>query len=135
VAERLLRGAYEALAAVDETAIRTSVAASLALALYEQGRDSEALEFTLDSERTADSDDVQAQASWRAVRARVLRRRREEEAEADRLAAEAVELARGTDDPNLTAMALVAAGSVDEAAALYEAKGNLTALARCKRHA
>ena len=126
-AERLLRGAYAALKAADETAIRTSVAAALALALYEQGRDDEALEFTLDSERTADSDDVQAQASWRAVRARLLRRRGEE-ADASRLAAEAVELARATDDPNLTAMALVAAGSLDEAAALYEAKGNVAAL-------
>jgi tetratricopeptide (TPR) repeat protein len=126
-AERLLRGAYAALEAADETAIRTSVAAVLGLALYEQGRDDEALEFTLDSERTADDDDVQAQASWRAVRARILRRRGDE-ADAARLAAEAVALARGTDDPNLTAMALVAAGSLDEAGALYEAKGNLAAL-------
>ena len=31
---------------------------------------------------------------------------------------------------NLTALALVAAGSVEEARALYEAKGNLAALAR-----
>jgi class 3 adenylate cyclase len=126
-AERLLRGTYAALEAADETAIRTSVAAALALALYEQGRDAEAFEFTLDSERTADSDDVQAQASWRAVRARLLRRRGEE-GDAARLAAEAVELARATDDPNLTATALVAAGSLDEAAALYEAKGNVAAL-------
>jgi class 3 adenylate cyclase/tetratricopeptide (TPR) repeat protein len=126
-AEELLRSTYAALKAADETAIRASVAAVLALALYEQGRDEEALEFTLDSEATADSDDVQAQASWRAVRARVVRRRGEQ-AEADRLAREAVALARGTDDPNLTALALIAAGSVDEAAALYDAKGNVAAL-------
>jgi hypothetical protein len=130
-AERLLRGTYATLEAADETAIRTSVAAALALALHEQGRDDEALAFTEDSERTADADDVQAQASWRAVRARVLRRRGS--AEATALASEAVRLARGTDDPNLTAMALLAAGEVDGAARLYEAKGNLAALRALSR--
>jgi tetratricopeptide (TPR) repeat protein len=130
-AERLLSGTYATLEAAEETAIRTSVAAALALALHEQGRDDEALAFTEDSERTADADDVQAQASWRAVRARVLRRRGS--AEATALASEAVRLARGTDDPNLTAMALLAAGEVDEAARLYEAKGNLAALRALSR--
>jgi class 3 adenylate cyclase/tetratricopeptide (TPR) repeat protein len=126
-AERLLRDAYAALEAVDETAIRTSVAAALAQALHAQSRDDEALAFTEDSEATAADDDVQAQATWRAVRASLLRRSGSVE-EAEALAAEAVSLARGTDDPNLTALALAAAGSVDEAAALYEAKGNVAAL-------
>jgi class 3 adenylate cyclase/tetratricopeptide (TPR) repeat protein len=121
-AERLLRSAYTSLAAADETAIRTSVAAALALALYEQGRDDEALSFTRDSEATAAEDDVQAQAMWRAVRARILGE--------PALAAEAVALARGTDDPNLTAAALLAAGDVDGARALYEAKGNVAAARR-----
>src|SRR3954454_11286613 len=123
-AERILRGAYAALEAADETAIRTSVAAALALALYEQGRLDEALEFTRDSETTAADDDVQAQAMWRLVRARVL--------DEPALASEAVALARGTDDPNLTEAALVAAGSLEEARALYEAKGNLAAAARLR---
>jgi class 3 adenylate cyclase/tetratricopeptide (TPR) repeat protein len=131
-AEALLRSTYASLEAVDETAIRASVAATLALALYEQGRDDEALAFTEHSERTADDDDVQAHASWRAVRARVMRRRGED-ADAERLALEAVALARGTDDPNLTAMALMAAGAEREAAALYTAKGNLTALSGLSR--
>jgi class 3 adenylate cyclase/tetratricopeptide (TPR) repeat protein len=121
-AERILRGTYAALEAADETAIRTSVAASLAQALYEQGRHDEALEFTRDSEATAAEDDVQAQAMWRAVRASVLGE--------PALAAEAVALARGTDDPNLTAAALLAAGEVSEALSLYEAKGNLAAARR-----
>jgi ATP/maltotriose-dependent transcriptional regulator MalT len=128
-AESLLRGAYATLEAADETAIRTSVAAVLAQALWEQGRDDEALAFTEDSEATAADDDVQAQATWRAVRASVLRRRGESDAAA-RLAEEAVALARGTDDPNLTALTLVASGALPEARALYEAKGNLAALAR-----
>ena len=119
-AEALLRDTYAALQAVDETAIRTSVAAALASALASQGREEEALEFTLDSEATAADDDVEAQVRWRAVRASILGD--------PSLALEAVELARGTDDPNLTAMALLAAGSRDEAAALYEAKGNVAAL-------
>jgi hypothetical protein len=55
-------------------------------------------------------------------------RRRGEDADAERLALEAVALARGTDDPNLTAMALLATGAEHEAAALYTVKGNLTAL-------
>ena len=126
-AEALLRDAYAALEAVDETAIRTSVAAALAQALHAQGRDEEALAFTEDSEATAGDDDVQAQAMWRAVRASLLRRSGSVEA-AEAVAGEAVELARGTDDPNLTAMALLAAGSVYDAAALYEAKGNVAAL-------
>jgi tetratricopeptide (TPR) repeat protein len=124
-AEALLRGAYAALQAVDETAIRTSVAAALALALHAQGRDEEALRFTEDSEATAADDDVQAQATWRAARATIVG--------SASLAHEAVSLARGTDDPNLTAMALLAAGSVDDAAALYEAKGNVAALAALAR--
>ena len=105
------------------------MAALLAQALLDQGRDEEALAFTGTARPTAADDDVQAQATWRAVRAMLLAGRGEA-SEAARLAREAVELARGTDDPNLTALALVAAGSVDEARALYEAKGNVAALAR-----
>jgi ATP/maltotriose-dependent transcriptional regulator MalT len=121
-AERLLRGTYAALEAADETAIRTSVAAALAQALHAQGREEEALQFTRDSEATAADDDVQAQAMWRAVRASILQE--------PELAREAVALARGTDDPNLTAAALLAAGEVEEARALYEAKENLAAARR-----
>jgi hypothetical protein len=121
-AERLLRGAYESLQAADESAIRTSVAAALAQALFEQGLSDEALEYTRDSEAMAADDDVQAQAMWRVVRARIL--------EEPALAREAVALARGTDDPNLTAAALSAAGELAEARALYEAKGNVAAARR-----
>src|SRR5439155_14921351 len=104
----------------------------LAQALAAQGRDDEALAATADSERMAAEDDVQAQVTWRAVRAGLLRRSGSA-AEADALAAEAVSLARATDDTNLTALALAAAGDVDGAAALYEAKGNSAALAALRR--
>ena len=66
------------------------------------------------------------------MRATILARRDETD-EAERLAGEAVELARATDDPNLLAMALLAAGQTDEAAALYEAKGNSAALRALSR--
>jgi ATP/maltotriose-dependent transcriptional regulator MalT len=131
-AELLLRAAYTTLEAADETAIRTSVAAALAQALAARGHDDEALAFTEDSERTAAAGDIQPQVTWRAVRASVLSRRDEAE-EAERLAEEAVELARATDDPNLLAMALLAAGVVGEAADLYETKGNTAALEALSR--
>jgi tetratricopeptide (TPR) repeat protein len=131
-AELLLRAAYATLEAADETAIRTSVAAALAQALAARGQDDEALAFTEDSERMAAPDDIQPQVTWRAVRAAVLGRRDDGE-EAERLAQEAVELARATDDPNLLAMALLAAGEVAEAEELYEAKGNAAALAGLSR--
>ncbi|MEA2431004.1 MAG: hypothetical protein QOI19_1477, partial [Thermoleophilaceae bacterium] len=131
-AELLLRAAYASVEEADETAIRSSVAAALAQALAARGRDDEALAFTEESERTAAADDIQPQATWRAVRATVLARRGEGE-EAERLAREAVEIARETDDPNLLAIALLAAGETDEATALYEAKGNVAALRALSR--
>jgi class 3 adenylate cyclase/tetratricopeptide (TPR) repeat protein len=131
-AELLLRGAYAALEGADETAIRSSVAAALAQALAARGRDDEALALTEESERATAADDVQPQVTWRAVRAAVLARRGERE-EAERLAGEAVEIAREADDPGLLAMALLAAGEDDEAAELYDAKGNAAALRALSR--
>ena len=125
-AELLLRAAYAALEAAGETATRSSVAAALAQALAARGQDDEALELTEESERTAGADDVHAQVTWRAVRSTVLKRRDEPE-DAERLADEAVALGRATDDPNLLALALLAAGETGEAVELYEAKGNVAA--------
>jgi class 3 adenylate cyclase/tetratricopeptide (TPR) repeat protein len=142
-AERLLRGADAALEAVGEAAIRASVAAELAQALYEQGRPDEALEYAARSEEMAAPDDMQAQVAWRAARAVVLADGGDAEA-AEPLAREGVEMASGTDDPNLRARALLAlaralrAGSrpadadatLAEALELYEAKGNVAARER-----
>jgi ATP/maltotriose-dependent transcriptional regulator MalT len=133
-AELTLRAAYATLESADDAPIRTSVAAALAQALAARGRDDEALAFTEESERTASAGDIQPQVTWRAVRASVLARRDETE-EAERLAEEAVEMARETDDPNLLATALLAAGETDEAASLYEAKGNAAALRTLSRSA
>jgi class 3 adenylate cyclase/tetratricopeptide (TPR) repeat protein len=142
-AERLLRGADAALEAVGEVAIRASVAAELAQALYEQGRADEAVEFAALSEAMAAADDVQAQVAWRAARALVLADRGDAEA-AESVARQAVETARATDDPNLSARALLAharalqacdrAADADaalaEALQLYDAKGNVAARER-----
>jgi tetratricopeptide (TPR) repeat protein len=142
-AERLLREADAALEAVGEVAIRASVAAELAQALYEQGRADEALEYTAQAERMAAADDVQAQVGWRSTRALVLARRGEPEA-AEPLARAAVEMARDTDDLNLRARAALALAAVlrsagDPAGAerafegareLLAEKGNVAGLAR-----
>jgi hypothetical protein len=133
-AELLLRGAYATLEAAGETSTRTSVAAGLAQALAARGHDDEALAFTEESERTAAPGDIHPQVTWRAVRAAVYVRRDESD-EAERLAEEAVALARETDDPNLLALALLAAGETDEAVEQYEAKGNVAALETLSRSA
>jgi tetratricopeptide (TPR) repeat protein len=104
-AELLLRGAYTTLDTAGDMRTRASVAAALARALAAREQDDEALALTEESERIAAADDVHAQVTWRAVRATVLRRRDDGE-EADRLADEAIALARETDDRHLQALAL-----------------------------
>ena len=131
-AELLLRAAYATVEEAGDTPFRTSMAAALAHALAAAGQDDEALTFTEESERTAAADDIQPQVTWRAVRSTVLARRDEAD-EAERLAGEAVALARETEDPNLLAVALLAAGEDDEAVALYEAKGNVAAMQTLSR--
>jgi ATP/maltotriose-dependent transcriptional regulator MalT len=86
-------------------------------------------------------DDVEAQAMWRGVRARLLARGGEAIA-AERLAREAVELVRTTDGRVMQATALLdlaavlgvggdaaaAAAAAGEAADLFEQKGNVVGL-------
>jgi class 3 adenylate cyclase/tetratricopeptide (TPR) repeat protein len=145
-AERELRPDYLALEALGERYLRSTLAALLAHALYLQGRVEEADTFSRVTEETADGEDVESQALWRTVRAKVeARRGRHEEAAA--LAREAVALTRQTDGLVMQANALMdlaevlvasgkqseAAGAVDEALALYERKGDLVTLAKAIR--
>ena len=74
-AERDLRRDYEALTAIGETYLRSTVAGDLAQAVYVQGRYDEALELSRVAEELAAEDDVTSQAFWRSVRAKVLARR------------------------------------------------------------
>jgi predicted ATPase len=138
-AERSARATYRALEEMGERAFRSTMAASLAVVILEQGRD-EAEDFAKLSAQLAASGDLVTQVRWRRVRARVHARRAELRA-AEALAREAVTIAEGTDFVNDRADALVdlshvleAARRGDEAIAavsaalhLYELKGNVVA--------
>ncbi|WP_448147852.1 ATP-binding protein [Labrys miyagiensis] len=137
-AERSARAAYRALDEMGERAFRSTMAASLAAVILEQGRDEEAEEFARLSAELAASGDLLTQVRWRCVRARVLARRAQIQ-EAEALAREALAIAQTTDFINDRAHALVdlshvlqAADRCDEAVAaasgalhLYELKGNM----------
>ncbi len=141
-AEKSVRGGYRALEEMGERAFRSTIAASLALTILEQGRDEEAEDFARLSAQLATSGDLMTQVLWRRVRARVLARRAEIK-EAEALAREAVEIAEATDFVNDRADALIDLSHVleasrqgDEAVAagsralhLYELKGNVVAAA------
>jgi class 3 adenylate cyclase/tetratricopeptide (TPR) repeat protein len=137
LAERELRVGYNALARIGERAYLSTMAAFLARALQELGRDNEADALTLVSEESASRDDIGSQVIWRGTRARVIAGR-----DADRaveLASNAVELSRRTDFVNVQADALVdfaatmrtvgrdedALPALSEALRLYELKGNV----------
>jgi tetratricopeptide (TPR) repeat protein len=144
-AERDLRRDYDALAEINETYFRSSIAAFLANVLWLAGDDEGALHFSQVAEELGDVDDVSTQVPWRSARARVLAARGEA-VDARRLATEAVELAAGTPQPHLRAKALadladvlITLGDVDsaeprlrEALALYEQKGDLVSAAHLR---
>jgi len=139
-AERELRQADETLTALGEKYLLPPLAAVLAQVVYAQGRADEAEQITRRAEELSDPDDVEPQALWRSVRAKVLAGRDLAE-EAEPLAREAVRLMRTTDAPGMQADALLDLAEVlrrsaspdearavaAEAKALYESKGNTTA--------
>jgi class 3 adenylate cyclase len=73
-AEQHLREAYETYRAMGERGYLSTVAGWLAEALYAQGRLGEARQMTEEAQAAAGSADIDAQARWRAVRAKVLTR-------------------------------------------------------------
>ena len=73
-AERHLREAYEAYRAMGERGYLSTVAGLLAEALYAQGRLDEAQQMTEEAQAAATPGDIDAQARWRAARAKVLAR-------------------------------------------------------------
>jgi tetratricopeptide (TPR) repeat protein len=95
-AERELRRDYDALDAMGERYLLSTIAGLLAEAVCRQGRDDEAELLTEKAEAIASPNDVFSQALWRSVRAKLLARRGEHGA-ALRLAREAVELLEATD--------------------------------------
>jgi DNA-binding SARP family transcriptional activator len=142
-AERELRAGYESLERMGETIVSPVLAALLAHALYEQGRDEEALRASEVSERGAAPDDLSADVQWRTARAKILARSGRV-AEGEAVAREAVALAEQTDflvvhGDALGALAEVLllggrAGEADpvlrEAVRLYERKGNVVSARR-----
>ena len=105
-AERSARTAYRALEGMGERAFRSTMAASLAIVILEQGRDEEAEDFAKLSAQLAANGDLLTQIRWRRVCARVLARRAEIPA-AEALAREALAIAEATDFVNDRADALV----------------------------
>ena len=145
-AEVELRADYEALRAMGETGYAPTVAGLLAEALHAQGRDREAADFADACRAAAAAHDVGAQYQWRCIRAKLLAAAGEGE-EAERLAREAVDLIRTTDQPDVQGEALSslaevlvavgrpadAAPCLSEAVALFERKGNVIAAERAGR--
>jgi predicted ATPase/DNA-binding SARP family transcriptional activator len=145
-AEDELRPAYEALGRTGATSHFSSIAHTLANALYMQGRYDEAEELTEECERASRPNDIYSQTLWRSIRAKVFARRHAFE-EAERLAHEAVEFAAEGDFLPANADALAdlaevfelagkprdAARALEDAIGLYQRKGNLLAADGCRR--
>jgi ATP/maltotriose-dependent transcriptional regulator MalT len=127
-----------------ERYLRSTVAALLARAVFEQGRLDAAEELTRAAEELAGADDVETQAAWRSVRARVLARRNEP-ADAARLGQDALQLLLPTDSAVMKVEALsdlsevfqdlgepTASWALNEAIKLAELKGNIAAAAQLR---
>jgi predicted ATPase/class 3 adenylate cyclase len=144
-AERELQRDTEILTGLGEKYFLPVLTGQLAQSVYAQGRLEEAAEISRIAEGLAAEDDVEAQAVWRAVRAKVLAEEGEHE-HAERMAREAVELLRRTEatvklaDTLLDlAEVLITSGQIragraalEEGSRLYEAKGNIVAHSRAQ---
>jgi class 3 adenylate cyclase/tetratricopeptide (TPR) repeat protein len=142
-AEAEVRSDYATLESLGETYYLSTLAAVLARLVREQGRHDEALSLTRTAESLAAEDDVDAQVRWRSVRAPILARAGEHE-EAEALARAALDMARKTEMPMLQADALIdlatvlhqakktseAEATLEQALALYDAKGDVVSAAR-----
>jgi class 3 adenylate cyclase/tetratricopeptide (TPR) repeat protein len=136
-AEHYLRQAYEAYRAMGDRGYLSTVAGRLAEALYAQGRLDEARQMTEEGQAAAPPDDIDAQARWRAVRAKVLARSGQFPA-ARVLLDEAAALVPPSSWPSLQAEILMARAEVDRlAGAPGQAAASLRAALRIyqDRHA
>jgi tetratricopeptide (TPR) repeat protein len=146
-AEARLRVGYEELGRMGgDGALLATTAAMLAQAVYEQDRLVEAEEFCDLCSRTAPAEDLVTQVVWRGVQAKALARR-EQFADAESLAREAVALVERTDlvthhgDAlldlatvlHLSGRAADAEAAIEAGCALHEGKGNTAATERVKR--
>ncbi|HEX3265863.1 MAG TPA: adenylate/guanylate cyclase domain-containing protein [Candidatus Limnocylindrales bacterium] len=118
-AERELRRDYDALEALGEVYLRSTIAAMLAETLWRAVRADEAERFATVSAEIADPDDILSQVLWRIVRSKILADRGEIAA-ATALAEEALESARATEEVGLLAETLVGLAYVRTAAGMHE---------------
>ena len=144
-AERIARDAYATLERMGERGYLSSAAALLAHALAGLGRLDEAERFSQTSEDAAAADDAFSHVLWRSARAKI-RARRGELAEAEALAREAVAVADRTDLLNTRGDTLADLGDVialagrpaeavaalEQAAEIFERKGNRASLERVR---
>ena len=136
-AERYLREGYEACHAMGEQGYLSSLAGLLAEALYAQGRLDQAQQMTEEAQATATPGDIDAQARWRATRAKLLARRGQFPA-ARTLLDEAAALVSPTSWAALQAEILMAQAEMDRlAGAPRRAEASLRAALRLyqDRHA
>ena len=145
VAETQLRSDYQALEAMGERYLLSTIAGELARAVYAQDRLDEALDLTLAAEELSDPEDVVSQAYWRSVRARVFARTGRLD-EGMKLAREAVTILNATDILARRADALIdlaeilelagrgedARSALDDAIALLDQKEHLIGLERAR---
>jgi ATP/maltotriose-dependent transcriptional regulator MalT len=138
-AETELRRAFASLEAMGERYLRSTVAALLARAVFQQDRVEEAEDLTRQAEELAGADDVETQVAWRSVRALAFARKGQSE-EARRLGQEALELLYTTDSAAMKVEVLAdlsevfdddgeptRAWALSEAVELAQLKGNETA--------
>jgi DNA-binding SARP family transcriptional activator len=144
-AEVDLRLAYDALKNIGEQSHFSSIAGLLSHTVYLRGRYEEAEQLTEECEEASRSNDVHSQILWRSVRAKTLARRQQFDV-ARALANEAVALAETGDFLLAHADALMdlaevlslegnagaAKSAIEEAADLFERKGNVIAAQRAR---
>jgi predicted ATPase/class 3 adenylate cyclase/tetratricopeptide (TPR) repeat protein len=145
---RIMRESYAALEPMGERGYLSTAAALLAHALCALGELDEAERFSHTSEDAAAPEDAFTHVLWRSARAKI-RARRGDLAEAEALGREAVARAEKTDLLNTQGDTLAdlaevlalagrpaeAAAVLEQAAEVFERKGNLTSLARARRTA
>jgi class 3 adenylate cyclase/tetratricopeptide (TPR) repeat protein len=144
-AEREVRADFEFLKQRGETYFLSTMAALLSRILRDQGHSEEAMAFSRTAEEAASADDIESQILWRCIRAPLAAGAGRID-EAEELARTARDMSRKTEVPALqadahTELACVlgrqgraeeARHHIDEAIALYAAKGDVVSLARAK---
>jgi predicted ATPase/class 3 adenylate cyclase len=145
---RIMRESYAALEPMGERGYLSTAAALLAHALCALGELDEAERFSHTSEDAAAPEDAFTHVLWRSARAKI-RARRGDLAEAEALGREAVARVEKTDLLNTQGDTLAdlaevlalagrpaeAAAVLEQAAEVFERKGNLTSLDRARRTA